>query len=616
VPGGSSNVIIEEQFDTNTWNGEARMRRHSPAGYDLYRYLGGGGMGDVYLAREHIGERTVAMKFLRGSPHSASAERFVAEIRALGRLDHPNIVRVITYDLDRADPHFTMEYVPGGTLGDRVKSKGPMPAAEAARILATVARAVHTAHGENIIHRDLKPSNIVLTADGNPKITDFGLAKRTDSDQGLTISSSPLGTPAYMPPEQISSRHGSIGLVSDVYGLGATLYHVVTGRPPFEGDHDVVLSRVVSEPPPRPCLLRPQLPRELEAVILKCLEKDPRRRYASCHDLADDLDRFLAGQRPIAPQMTRLRRARQWVGRYRQQIAVATLALIAVTAIAALLWNRPHGLDPAVKSAPDETVARDQLIAGKKVMLVGATDYPKWLGENWIVNSSGLSTSPAADGALNFESIQTTMLALLKDPGVERYQVTVEMKVLASKLDPDNVPVSPNQLPQVGFFFGDSRVVAEDQSEAHAYFCVRFRDYLPPKLAGLDAGSAQLGCDCLINARERKTVSESSLASASKTLRFKPSLTLPGNWKTIRAQIQPGSIKTFWKNETKDEWQLLSELNESQIAASMASQQAWITTHRPDLKVMLPAWSPRSAFGIWNQSSAVALRNVVVEPLP
>jgi serine/threonine protein kinase len=308
-------------------------------------------MGAVYLARETAAERDVAMKFLHHPGRTGALDRFLVELRAFARLDHPNVVRVFASDFFRSDPYFTMEYVGGGTLAKRLETGGPFAPAEAARLIATVARAVHAAHAAGVVHRDLKPSNILLTEAGAPKVADFGLAKRTDRDDRLTTGSGPLGTPGYMAPEQVRGAPGSIGPAADVYGLGATLYHLLTGRPPFSGSQPDVFNDILCDPPARPRALRRAVPRALEAVCLKCLEKDPDRRYPTAEALAIDLDQVLAGGRPVAPELTWRRRAARSLARHRRGLAWAAAAALAAVVVfvlgAAMTPDAPNPEPPA-----------------------------------------------------------------------------------------------------------------------------------------------------------------------------------------------------------------------------------------------------------------------------
>jgi serine/threonine-protein kinase len=223
-------------------------------------------------------------------------ERFQVEARSAARLRHPNVVQV--YELGEVDgqPYAALEYVGGGSLAHQLAGRR-LPGHQAAELMETLARAVDNAHRNGIIHRDLKPANVLLTPDGQPKIADFGLAKLVDEQAGLTPTDAVLGTPSYMAPEQASGRVHEVGPAADIYALGATLYELLTGRPPFRAASALeTLKQVCQKEPVPPGYLEPSIPRTLEAVCLKCLAKEPRRRYASASELAIDLLRFRQGQ--------------------------------------------------------------------------------------------------------------------------------------------------------------------------------------------------------------------------------------------------------------------------------------------------------------------------------
>jgi serine/threonine-protein kinase len=278
---------------------------HVP-GYEILGLLGRGGMGVVYRARHLRLRRVVALKVLRGDG-GASGEllaRFRTESAALARLQHPNIVQIYEAGEYHDQPYLALEYVVGGGL-DAWAAGTPQPAGRAARLVEALARAVHCAHERGILHRDLKPQNVLLAEDGTPKVADFGLAKLLAAGPGVssaayeTQSGVLLGTPCYMAPEQTSGRAGDVGPAGDVYALGAILYELLTGRPPLQGASALeTLEQVRRQEPVPPCRLQPSVPRDLDAVCLRCLEKEPGRRYASAAKLADDLGRFLAG-RPV-----------------------------------------------------------------------------------------------------------------------------------------------------------------------------------------------------------------------------------------------------------------------------------------------------------------------------
>ena len=263
--------------------------------YELTQELGRGGMGVVYRAWQLSLGREVALKMiLRGQFASqGDRERFEAEARAAAKLDHPGIVPV--YEVGEIDdrPYFSMKYVRGQTLAQRLV-EGPLSSREAARVLAAVARAIHFAHMRGVLHRDLKPSNILLDEHGEPHVTDFGLAKQLTEAVTVTKTGAVLGTPAYMAPEQAAGIRGQLGPRSDVYSLGVILYHMLTGRPPFQAASPAEMVMLVLEQDPvPPRMLNPKADRDLEMICLRCLQKPSDLRYASAAALADDLEAYL-----------------------------------------------------------------------------------------------------------------------------------------------------------------------------------------------------------------------------------------------------------------------------------------------------------------------------------
>jgi hypothetical protein len=322
-------------------------RLPSVPGYEVLGVLGQGGMGVVYRARQSGLGRVVALKMLRAGAHAGPDEvaRFRREAEAVARLQHPNVVQIFEVGEHDGLPFFSLELVEGGTLE---KFRGAaLPPREAARTAEVLARAVHQAHLAGVIHRDLKPANVLLARDGTPKITDFGLAKRLEGE-AHTHSGAVMGTPSYMAPEQARGDSRRVGPAADTYALGAILYELLTGSPPFVAENPLdVLVRVLADEPVRPSRLRPGLPHDLEVICLKCLEKDPARRYGSAEALADDLARFQAG-RPILARATpwwertaRLMRRRP---RSASGLAVAVLMLLACAGYALWHWDRHYRL--------------------------------------------------------------------------------------------------------------------------------------------------------------------------------------------------------------------------------------------------------------------------------
>lgn len=263
--------------------------------YELLAELGRGGMGVVYRARQESLRRDVAVKMIiDGKLASATdQQRFQGEAAAAAKLDHPSIVPVYEVGEHDGRPYFTMKYIAGETLQDRI-ARGPLPPREAAEILADVADAIAFAHTQGVLHRDLKPSNIILDSDDRPHVTDFGLAKQIDQGLSLTRTGSVLGTPAYMPPEQAAGNRGQIGVQSDVYSLGAVLYAMLTGRPPFAAaTHVDTVLQVLEQDPVLPHVFNPKADRDLEMIALNCLQKPTDLRYKSAGLLAKDLQAYL-----------------------------------------------------------------------------------------------------------------------------------------------------------------------------------------------------------------------------------------------------------------------------------------------------------------------------------
>jgi serine/threonine protein kinase len=314
---------------------------HEIPGYEILGELGRGAMGIVYRARQRGLNRIVALKMILHAGHAGESalQRFRAEAEAVARLRHPGIVHI--YEIGEHDglPYFSLEFCPGGSLDGQLDGT-PLPPQKAAALVAQLAQAIHAAHRAGVVHRDLKPANVLLLEDGSLKISDFGLAKRLDSDQAQTASGAVMGTPCYMAPEQALGQVRMIGPATDVYALGAILYELLTGRPPFRGmtTADTLLQAANDEPVP-PRRLQPGVPRDLETICLKCLQKQAARRYDSALSLADDLGRFTAGEpiraRPVGP----LERVLRWARRSPRvaSLTAAVLTLLLLLLIGSLL---------------------------------------------------------------------------------------------------------------------------------------------------------------------------------------------------------------------------------------------------------------------------------------
>src|SRR5258706_2132276 len=301
-------------------------------GYEVEAVLGRGGMGIIYRVRHLKLNRAVALKMLLSGEYAGAVElaRFTREAQAIATLQHPNIVQI--YDVGQVDgrAYFTMELVGGGSLSQKLGGI-PQPAQYCSSVTETLATAIHAAHLAGIVHRDLKPANTLLTPDGTPKISDFGLARHFEGQSDVTLDMAKVGTPSYMAPEQVIGKPGTVGPSADIYALGATLYELLTGRPPFRGETATETERqLLTREPVRPSQLNAKVPRDLETICLKCLQKEPTRRYESASALADDLRRFEEGRPIQARPVGWAERSWRWS---RRNPTVAALLLTALALV-------------------------------------------------------------------------------------------------------------------------------------------------------------------------------------------------------------------------------------------------------------------------------------------
>ncbi|MEN9573643.1 MAG: hypothetical protein RL514_1498 [Verrucomicrobiota bacterium] len=321
---------------------ETLLQRREFAGYELLGEIARGGMGVVFRARQPKLGRQVALKVIAAGELASPrmVERFRTEAEAEARLQHPNIVPILEVGHHDGWHYFSMRFIEGGTLATRMQ-QGRMPPKAAARLIVKVARAVHHAHQHGVLHRDLKPTNILLDAQGEPQLTDFGLAKVMEDSRDLTLSAAVLGTPAYMAPEQALGQTRDVTVAADVYGLGAVLYEMLAGRPPFAALNTHALLRKVTEEDAPSFRAESATDRDLEVICLKCLEKDPVRRYGSAAELADDLERWLRGEPVLARGSTAWERGAKWTRRHPAKAALAVLvpSLLLVITAGSLWFN-------------------------------------------------------------------------------------------------------------------------------------------------------------------------------------------------------------------------------------------------------------------------------------
>jgi hypothetical protein len=366
-----------------------RMAPNLP-GYEILEELGRGGMGVVYKARQRALDRVVALKMILAGrlASAADVQRFRTEAEAAARLDHPNIVPIYEIGDFEGQPYFCMKYVEGVSLTEQL-TRLKQDARAAAQLVATVAHAVHHAHQRGVIHRDLKPANILVDAEGQPHVTDFGLAKRTDGDSGLTQSGAIVGTPSYMAPEQAAGRKG-VTTAADVYALGAILYEALTGRPPFRATTPLdTLLQVLEQEPERPRAVNPHVERDLELICLKCLAKDPSHRYGSADALAADLEHYRAGE-PVSLRASALATQVRWWLRQNLRTAgrALGLGLMCGVLLGGLCWlstNRDVAARTAAGYGRLPTVPRPWVLASPVV-------------PQWVLNVAGIGALTVLGG--------------------------------------------------------------------------------------------------------------------------------------------------------------------------------------------------------------------------
>jgi eukaryotic-like serine/threonine-protein kinase len=321
--------------------------------YEFLDEIARGGMGVIYRARQRSLQRIVAVKMLLfgGMADPDLLRRFRNEAAAAAALEHPHIVRILDVGEHESQPFIAMEYVSGTDLGQLVRER-PLGARQAARYVEKISRAIEFAHQHGVLHRDLKPSNVILDALDEPRVTDFGLARNLAHDSDVTLTGQALGSPNFMPPEQARGDLGHIGPSSDVYGLGAILYHLLTARPPFLGETvEATLAVVCDREPVSPRQLNAEIPPDLETICLKCLEKEPAKRYPTAQALADDLQRFLNDEPILARPVTRLERAWRWCRRKPALASAYGLLLLLVLVLSIASPIAAYRIDQARQEA-------------------------------------------------------------------------------------------------------------------------------------------------------------------------------------------------------------------------------------------------------------------------
>jgi serine/threonine-protein kinase len=589
--------------------GRARQEPPLPAEigpYEILGRLGRGGMGVVYKARQRSIKRLVALKMVLAGAHAGSQARarLRTEGQAIARLRHPHVVQIFDFDEHDGMPYYAMEFMEGGSLSAKL-STNPLPPRQAAELVRTLAEAVEYAHQAKVLHRDLKPANILLSTTGEPKIADFGLAKLLDSDDGNTLTEMVIGTPSYMAPEQAAGRHNDVGPATDVYSLGAILYETLTGRPPFkESTRTETRRHVVHEPPKPPSQLRRDLPRVLEAICLKCLEKTPARRYASAQALADDLARWLRGEPTVARPLGMPARLGRWARRH--VVSLAGLSVLALLLAGLYLRSSQRYLQQV----------QAQLARGTPVPLVESTGAPRWY--RWRAGESRSSVGAVRDGtfALNTWS-NVSLLELLPQLPVENYRFTAQVRhqncdqrdgYCGVYFGHEGVPATEGELQHcLCLYFNDIHASAALFAEVAAQLRAR-----APKSGVPLNNQVHLAAQLFCNTVDQPTrICRIGLASGAP---FTPyGLKDDAPWHTVDVLITPDLVRARWDQR------VVVELTAAEYAikldAFLAQRREKFPHETPVLAAAPSRFRARGGLGLLLKSGAATFREVAIVPV-
>lgn len=553
-------------------------------GYKLLEVVGKGGMGVVFKAWQVRAERVVAIKMIRFGLHHDETlrERFGKEARLLAQLKHRNIVPM--YDVGEHDdlPFFVMEFVDGNNLSRKLSGK-PADPKYAAQTVEQLALAMQTAHDSGILHRDLKPSNVLLASDGTPKISDFGLAKHLDQSSAQTVSGAVLGTPSYMAPEQAAGRTRDIGPATDIYALGAILYEMLTGNAPFQAATPAeTMQRVIRDEPSRPGAVA-NVPRDLEAICLKCLEKQPALRYSRAAALADDLARWQRGEpthaRPAGWPRRLMRRLR------RSRLAAALAALVVILAVVFPFLNRNSG-DQQNPIPNWPRVLQEKLDKRQPITLIGQVGEPE--GFEWLVGESMSKATVAPDAPFTIYSAATALVQLIPHVSWDHYRFRAEV------LHKESARANP-----VGVFIGHSR---QATAKGPIDCCIRFG--FNDRRAG-DVNQGQVVIDGMVGGHDHRYAPGHRYA-----------LPRPGEkiWRKMEVLVSPQKVQVDWDGKKffhEYSWHELSTPFKDQLAVLPK-----VVPNLAHLSAITVDFQPHSGMGVFVNNGAAQFRNLSIEPLP
>jgi tRNA A-37 threonylcarbamoyl transferase component Bud32 len=582
-------------------------------GYELLEEIAHGGMGVVYKARDLNLERTVALKMVRGGllGHPDDLKRFSREAQAAAKLRHPHIVPIHEVGQFERHHYFTMDFIAGGSLF-RQMDRFRVPRA-AATLVEKVARAVEHAHQNGVLHRDLKPGNILIDERGDPLVTDFGLAKFLSSSVDMTRSGEVLGTPLYMAPEQASGRISLIGVGTDVWGLGVILYELVTGRRPFAGQTtEEVNFQIRHAEPPRPSAVEPKVNRDLQTIILKCLEKEPHRRYASAAAVADDLARWLRGDPIVARRQSWGQRFARRIRGHRDAVAVGVFILLIAVIVAMAVGGREKETSgqPISDEATEKALngLQAELNEDKTVALLGENGRPHW---QQTVPTLSPPEIIGKDGELTMVSMdRLSAITLFPQPIRKRYVVRAEVRH-----DRNDGMTDQNG---IGLFFLTSGR-STTRGWENCFVALRFSEcYLAPGPMRSEYGQASV-----IYWRYLEKGSPRMLPADVAREEFAASF---GTWRQMEVVVSPEAIKVRWQGNQLKEFDRSELLEDAkfhlQFYTPEFEKKLEQAVGKKDVDALRAAnegaRSPQltEQIGFFVNHSAATVRNLVIQPLP
>jgi hypothetical protein len=590
-------ALLDSQAPAEELTTAADMRQagpveeFAPGRHELYEEIGRGGMGVVHRARDLTLGRLVALKMIfAGAETGAELQRFQREAQAAARLRHPNIVPIYAVGLQHGRPCYTMPFIEGGTLAQHLQRFGKY-CRTAAALMEKVARAVDAAHEAGVIHRDLKPSNILLD-DDEPLVADFGLAKLVDADGETTCTAGRLmGTPAYMSPEQAAGRPATEA--SDVWSLGVVLYELLTGRRPFEGRGSDLALAVRNAEPPAPRQLRRDLPRDLETIILKCLEKDPAERYASAGALAEDLARWQRGDQPATRSLPIwLRRGFRSVRRaWRRPTALLALTPLVLLTLAAVWVTSPRALSAQEQENKrwENLVAETarELDAGVSATLIdrkGEVALGRWIADR---DRAPIDRKPPlVDYQLVRSFDSKSLWEFLPDSRQTRYLYSADIR-----------PTELGERGRAGLFFMADRSTRGSQG-LHRFVALYVTQLESSKEPVLRLSAERYG-------EPDRVFGEP--ATRGYLFTYKPPIKSLAEWHTLAAVISPECVEVLWDGRP------IKKASIKQIELTYAYQDR---ARKPAFPTAAAPLNVRGGLGLYIERGGPRYRNVVVKPQP